>query len=114
MTTTGFNCTANPTSGLHVRTFSLLDVHPCSFKEPIVETKKFTGQIVQTKLYDFREVFQCKVKVRRNIRRCSWFGYLEPVENGLMEFLLDISKDQCKKMHDLARLHMTPNTFYLI
>ena len=97
MTTTWFDCTANPASGLHARTFSLLDVHPYSFKEPIVETKRLTGQILQTKLYDIRKVFQCKVKIRCNIRRCSWFGYLEPVENGLMEFSLDISKDQCKK-----------------
>ena len=90
MTTTGFDCTANPASGLHVRTFSILDVHPCSFKEPIVETKRFTGQIVQTILYDFREVFQCKVKGRPNIRRCSWFAYLEPVENGLKGNIFDL------------------------
>lgn len=100
MSATGFDCGAHPFNELHVKTYSLLDVHACSINEPIIETKKFTGQIVQTKLYDYREVFQCKVKVKRTIRRCSWFGYVEPVENGLMEFLLDISKYQCKKMHE--------------
>lgn len=99
MTTTGFDCGTSTFGEVHVKTFSLLDVHACSIKQPIIERREFTGQILQTKLYDFREVFLCKVKVKRTIRRCSWFGYLEPVENGLMEFLLDISKDQCKKMH---------------
>lgn len=99
MSTVAFDCGAKPFNELQMKTYSLLDVHACNIKTPIIESKKFTGQIVQTKLYEYREVFQCKVKVKRTIRRCSLFGYLEPVENGLMEFLLDISKEQCKKMH---------------
>lgn len=100
MTTVGFDCGAHPFNRVEMKTYSLLDVHACSIKRPIVETRRFTGQIIQTKLYEFREIFQCKVKVKRNIRRCSWFGYLEPVENGHMEFLLDLTRDQCKKMHE--------------
>lgn len=75
-------------------------MHTCNLNTPVVETKTFIGQLVQTKLYEHRTVFQCKVKVQRTIRRCGWFNNLKPVENGLQEFLLDISREQCKKMHD--------------
>ena len=100
LTTVGFDCGAQPFDQLHAKTYSLLDVHSCSIKTPTIEVKNFTGQIVQTKLYEYREVFQCKIKVRRTIRRCSLFGYLEPVENAVQVFLLDLTRDQCKKIHD--------------
>ena len=100
LSTIGFDCGVQPFNQLRVKTFSLLETQSCNLKTPTIEIKNFTGQIVQTKLYDNREVFQCKIKIKRTIRRCSLFGYLEPVENGLQEFLLDISKEQCKKMHE--------------
>ena len=100
MTTVGFDCGAQPFDQLHAKTYSLLDVHSCSIKTPTIEVKNFTGQVVQTKLYEYREVFQGKIKVRRTIRRCSLFGYLEPVENAVQVFLLDLTRDQCKKIHD--------------
>ena len=100
LTTVGFDCGAQPFDQLHAKTYSLLDVHSYSIKTPTIEVKNCTGQIVQTKLYEYREVFQCKIKVKRTIRRCSLFGYLEPVENAVQVFLLDLTRDQCKKIHD--------------
>lgn len=99
LTTVGYDCGSAALSEVRSTTYSLLDVHACSIKKPIIETKVITGQIVQTKIYEFREVFQCRIKIKRNIRRCSFFGYLEPVENGMAEFLLDLNRDQCKSMH---------------
>lgn len=99
MSTIGYDCGTKTFGKLDITTYSLLNVHSCNHNAPVIETKTFIGQIVQTKLYNYRTVFQCKVKVTRTIRRCSWFNNLKPVENGLQEFLIDISRDQCKKMH---------------
>lgn len=99
LSTVAFDCSQQEFEKLEIATYSLLDVHACYIQKPVVETKEFIGQIVQTKLYDYRTVSQCKVKIKRTIRRCSLFGYLEPVENGYAEFLIDLSNEQCKRMH---------------
>lgn len=100
LSTVAYDCSQRSLDKINMQTYSLLDVHACNVQRPVVETKEIFGQIVQTKTYEFRKVSQCKVKVKRTIRRCSLFGYLEPVEHGFAEFLLDISNEQCKKMID--------------
>lgn len=100
LTTVAFDCGTKSFDKLHLKTFSLLDISPCIVNEPIIEKRKFVGQIVQNKLYDYSIVHQCKIKIKRTIRRCSWFGYLEPVENGLAEFFIDLSPESCKRLHD--------------
>ena len=100
MTTVGYDCGAQPMDQSHINTYSLLDVNPCLFEKAVKESKKFLGQIVQTKVYEYRTVFQCKVKLLRNIRRCGWFSHLELAENGLVEYLIEVSQEQCKRIHD--------------
>lgn len=86
---------------LDIRTYSLLGINPCNITKPIIESKNFTGQIVQSKVYEFRTVYQCKVKIFRIIRGCGWlWNDLKTVENGMAEFLLEISHEQCMKMHN--------------
>lgn len=43
---------------------------------------------------------QCKKIKHRTVQRCSLFGYLELVKNGIQENLLDVSREQWKKLHD--------------
>ena len=99
----GFDCDHhNPTSTgkVNVTSWSLLDQVPCDIKDIHVTKKNINIQLLE--LIEFREitVIQCKIKIKRKINRCSLFGYLEPVENGLQEYILDISNDNCKKIHD--------------
>lgn len=100
LTTAGFDCGIKKHEKLNIKTFSLIDINPCNITKPIIESRQFVGQIVQTKVYEHRTVFQCKVKIFRIIRGCGWlFNDLKTVNNGMAEFMLDISHEQCMKMH---------------
>ena len=85
---------------LNVTSWSLLDSKPCSLHKPIIKTKNVTIQLFENKHFDDIRVIQCKIKVRRTVRRCSFWNYLEPVENGLQEYLIDVSHESCKRIQE--------------
>lgn len=96
----GFDCSGRTTSGLNITTFSLLSPKPCSLQRPVIQTNNISVQLLETVEFQDINVFQCKIKVKRFVRRCSLLGYLEPVENGIQEYLLDISQTDCQRIHD--------------
>lgn len=97
----GFDCDGRNKHGqVNITTWSTLEPKPCSLDIPEVKSSNVSIQLLQVLHFQDIPVFQCKIKIRRTVRRCSWFGNLEPVDNGLQEYLLDISYDNCKRIHD--------------
>ena len=97
----GFDCSMGQNNGRpNITTWSIMEPKACGFHRPEVIKRAVTIQVLETKHSEEVTVIQCKVKIRRTLRRCSIFNYLEPVDNGLQEYLLDISHDACLKMHD--------------
>ena len=85
---------------MNVSTWSLLDPKPCDFEKPQIRKEKRTIQLLETLRVQDISVTQCKIKIKRWVRRCSLLGYLEPVENGMQEYLLDVSPADCKRIHE--------------
>lgn len=100
LVTTGFDCGIIKPNRVNISSYSLLEEGSCKLSRKNIVTRNFTGIILQNEKVTETNVFQCKVKLSREVKRCSWLGYLEPVENGLQEYLIDITKEQCKRMHD--------------
>ena len=82
----GFDCDGRNSNGqLNFTTWSILEPRPCNLDFPKVESRNISIQLLQVLHFQDIEIFQCKIKIRRTIRRCSLFEYLEPIENGLQE-----------------------------
>ena len=102
----GFDCDGRTMKGVNITTFSLLAPKPCSLEKPAIRVTNAQIQLLESIEFQDIDLFQCKIKVKRNVRRCSLFGYLEPVENGLQEYLLEISQTDCNQ------IHLTKTFFY--
>ena len=109
LTTTAYDCGIRPQNDLDIATYSLRETGDCDINEKKVNVTEFEGQVVQkTKIKNIM-VLQCKIKLHRTVQRCSLFGYLEPVDNGIQEYLLDLSREQCKKLHDTGHFAYNSN-----
>ena len=100
ISTTAYDCGIRRHNNIDIATYSLLDAGECKLNPNKVNVTEVNGQIVQKAKIRSIMVFQCKIKLHRTVQRCSLFGYLEPVENGVQQYLLEISRDQCKKLHE--------------
>lgn len=98
--TTAFDCGIRRQNDLDIATYSLVDTKKCEVNKNDVNISTFYGQVVQKNKIKYIKVLQCKIKLHRTVHGCSWLGYLVPVENGVQEYLLEITRDQCKKLHD--------------
>lgn len=85
---------------MDIATYSLVDTQQCENKRKNIIMTTPYGQIVQKNKITEIVVTQCKVKLHRTVQRCSWWSYLDPVENEEQEYLIDIFREQCKKVHD--------------
>ena len=93
----GFNCgSADPA----VKTYSLVDTGECDFHEEDLQVSNVTIELLQLAEFKTNHVIQCKIEIRRTIYHCGMFSHLGPVENGLQEYLYDVSTEQCKFIHD--------------
>ena len=99
ISTTAYDCGITRHNDVDIATYSLLDVGNCDVNPRKVNVSKTQGQVVQKNFIKSILVSQCKIKLHRTIHRCSLFGYLEPVDNGMQEYLLDISREQCRELH---------------
>lgn len=100
LSTTAYDCGIRRPNDMDIATYSLLDTVDCDRKKNTINVTSVEGQIVQKSKIKEVMVFQCKIKLHRTVQRCSLFGYLEPVDNGVQEYLLELSREQCKKLHE--------------
>ena len=93
----GYDC---GTKTLNVTTVSLLEVGECDI--PMRELKTGEKKIQLLQIIEFHEVpvIQCKLEISRTVYKCAWFGHLLPTENAVKEYIYDIGRDACQKLHD--------------
>ena len=68
--------------------------------EEDLQVSNTTIELLQLADFKTSHVIQCKIEIRRTIYHCGMFSHLGPVENGLQEYLYDISAEQCKFIHN--------------
>ena len=107
--TIAYDCGLRPHNDVDIATYSLLETRDCNINEKKVNVTTLEGQVVQKAKIKNIMVLQCKIKLHRVVQRCSLFGYLEPVDNGIQEYLLDISREQCKKLHETGYFSYNSN-----
>ena len=89
----GFNCgSADPA----VKTCSLADAGECDFHEENLQVFNTTIELLQLAEFKTNYVIQYKIEISRTIYHCAMFSHLCPVDNGLQEYLYDISAEQYK------------------
>lgn len=108
--TSAFDCGIRRQNNVDIATYSLVDTKKCEVNKNNVNITTFYGQVVQKNKVKFIQVLQCKVKLHRTVRGCSWLGYLVPIENGVQEYLLELTREQCKKLHETGYFAYNSNT----
>ncbi|KYN09194.1 hypothetical protein ALC57_18687 [Trachymyrmex cornetzi] len=92
----GYDCGS---THLNVTTLSLLDVESCDIPLTQPQIEKTYIQLFQLSKFESIEVIQCKVPINRFIYYCGMHSHLSTVKNAQAEYILEITAEQCKKMH---------------
>ena len=77
-----------------------MDTGECDFHEEDLQVSNTTIELLQLAEFKTNYVIQCKIEIRRTIYHCGMFSHLGPVENGLQEYLYDVSAEQCRFIHN--------------
>lgn len=85
---------------LNITSFSLLSTKPCSIKDHEIKTSSKRIQLAQLAKNRMLHVYQCRVKVRRTITRCSWLNDAQVVKNGMGEYIREITPRECLMIHE--------------
>ena len=109
LNTIAYDCGVRPHNDLNIASYSLLETENCDVNKRNVSVTTIEGQIVQKAKIKNIMVQQCKIKLHRIIHKCSFWGYLEPVENGIQEYLIDVSREQCIKLHETGYFSYNSN-----
>lgn len=94
--TIGYDCGS---THLNVTTLSLLDVESCNIPLTQPQIQKTYIQLLQLSKFESIHVIQCKVSINRYIYYCGMHSHISTVTNAQAEYILEITSDQCKKMH---------------
>ena len=57
-----------------------------------------------------KKIIQCKVEVDRKIEYCGMHSHTSAVINGYREYIQEVSRDQCSKMHETGVFLVSLNT----
>ena len=101
ISTRTYVCGIRKQNDIDIATYSLLDSQQCENKKKKITIMTLYRQICQKIKIKEIMVTQCKVELHRTVQRCSWWGSLKPAENGVEEYLIDISREQCKELHEI-------------
>lgn len=91
---------------MNLTTLSLLNVKDCdiAISQPITTNKKI--QLLQTIEFSHVQVIQCKVEIQRSIFYCGRWSYVATVAGGHMEYIHELSRDICRKIHNTSAYEM--------
>ncbi|KYQ58859.1 hypothetical protein ALC60_02139 [Trachymyrmex zeteki] len=92
----GYDCGS---THLNVTTLSLLDVENYNIPLTQPQIEKTYIQLLQLSRFESVEVIQCKVSINRFIYYCGMHSHLSTVMNAQTKYILEITAEQCKKMH---------------
>lgn len=97
----GFDC-GGPT--MNHTTVSLLDLEECHPPGPEIKTTNKYVQLLQLSEYNHADIIQCQINIRRIIYYCGMHSHLSAVQNGLAEYMQEISRTSCQRLHDEGTL----------
>ena len=95
----GFDCGAPNLNTSSLITFSLVDNIDCEFPSNDINSTETVILLLQIAEFRNTKVIQCKIEIRRTIFQCGIFSHLIPVENSNQEYIMEISQEQCNKIH---------------
>ena len=73
----------------------------CDFHEEDLQVSNTTIKLLQIAELKTDYVIQCKIEIRRTIYHCEMFSHLGSAENGLQEYLYDVSVEQGKFIYNM-------------
>lgn len=97
-------------SNLNVTTLSLLDIGKCDIQETTPNISDKYIQLLQLSHYTNTKIIQCKIEIDRIIHHCGMHSHISDVLNGRMQYILDVTSEQCKRMHETGLLKIGYNT----
>ena len=103
----GYDCWTNH---LNITTLSLLEVGECDIPEPQVQVEKTYLQLLQLSDFTLTKIIQCKVEVDRKIEYCGMHSHTSAIINGYREYIQEVSRKQCSKMHETGVFLVSLNT----
>ena len=95
---------------LNITTLSLLEVGECDIPEPQIQVKKIYVQLLQLSDFILTKIIQCKLEVNRKIEYFGMHLNTSAVINRYREYIQEVSRDQCNKMHKTGVFLVSPNT----
>ena len=94
----GFDC-GSATS--NVTTISLTNDPDCNIEKPKIETANSYIALLQLKEYEKVKVYQCLIEIHRVVQSCNgYFNYVKPIERAEETFILEVSAETCKGIHE--------------
>ena len=102
----GFDCGSN---NANITTLSLLEVGECDLPQRQVHVEKTYIQLLQITGFLNTIVIQYKVEMHRAITYCGMHSHISVVANGHRKYIQEISRDQCKQMHTMGNVLVTPS-----
>lgn len=108
----GYDCGAdgNHLNRLSITSIDLLDVGDCEgLKAPTIKTVATKIQVLEVHDFGSEVVNTCRVEVVRQITHCgALFSHASVVHNGLAQYTVDITRDECEIMHKLKIYEYAP------
>lgn len=92
----GYDCVP---SCCNITTIILLDVGKCDLPVSNVNTTTTQIQLLQLNEYRDTKVIQCKIGISLIINHCGMQYHTSVVSGGMKEYLLDVFRDMCTKIH---------------
>lgn len=105
-----------PTSGLlgydcggvnlNITSLSLTDMAECNLPDIEPDAEDAYLQLLQLNEFDHTEVIQCRIEIDRDISYCGMSSHVSVVENGKRNFIKEMDRGACKRLHDTGTLYL--------
>lgn len=102
----GYDCS---TGNTQITSISLKNIGYCDIPEVEVQSTTKYIQLLQISNLKFTHVHHCKIEIYRQIFHCGTWGFLGATQNGVAEYMMDISSDDCRKIHKTKRFSLGHN-----
>lgn len=102
----GYDCGGH---SLNITTLSLIDIGKCEINDVEPENSKIYLQLLQLSEFDNADVIQCRVEVDRTIYYCGMHSHISVVHNGRREYIQELSREACKRMHETGNFDLGRN-----
>lgn len=93
----GYDCNGQH---LNVTTVSLNSIGDCDITPIKTQDQEVYLQLLQLSEFNYAPIISCKIEISRMVYYCGMHSHISAVQNGLNEYLEDVTDQQCKRMHE--------------